>query len=121
MDQNHATPEDDYRRFVEKVRETGEVWGLRIEDSWAYCPSNEYEDTDVLVFWSDRASAQSHVQGEWSEHKPESIPLDEFIENWLPGMDEDGMLVGPNWDADLRGLEVEPQDMVEELTEDETD
>jgi len=120
MLQDRATSESDYRRFIEQVRENEEVWGLRSDDGWAYCASNEYEDTDILVFWSDRASAQRHVQGDWAKHKPTAIPLDEFIDNWLRGMHEDGALVGPNWDAGLCGLELEPSKLADNLTTDET-
>jgi hypothetical protein len=119
MPQDSATSESNYRRFIERVRESGEVWGLRSDDGWAYCASNEYEDTDVLVFWSERAEAQRHAQGDWAQHQPAVIVLDEFIENWLQGMDEDGALVGPNWDPEFGGLEVEPSDMADELTADE--
>lgn len=120
MLQDRAASEANYRRFIEQVRDTQEVWGLQSDEGWAYCASNEYEDTDVLLFWSDRAYAQSHAKGEWSRHKPVAIPLEEFIDNWLQGMDEDGVLVGPNWDTGLCGLEVEPGEVAEKLTSDET-
>ena len=121
MSQERAASEANYLRFIEQVRESEEVWGLRSDEGWAYCASNEYEDTDVLVFWSDQAYARKHVKGEWSSHEPVAIPLDEFIDNWLQGMDEDGLLVGPNWDVGLCGLEVEPQELAEKLTDDEAD
>jgi hypothetical protein len=120
MLQDNATSEDNYRRFIERVRKSGEVWGLRSDGGWAYCASNEYEDTDVLVFWSDRAYAQRHALGEWSGFTPTAISQDEFIDNWLHGMHEDGALVGPNWDAGLCGLEVEPHEVANKLTSDET-
>lgn len=120
MPQDRATSEDNSRRFVEQVRASGEVWGLRGEEGWAYCTSSEYEDTDVLIFWSDRAEAQQHAQGEWARHRPTAIPLEEFVDQWLEGMHEDGALVGPNWDADLCGSEMEPSDLADELTADET-
>ena len=120
MPPDSSTSENHSRRFVERVRESGEVWGLRGEEGWAYCTSSEYEDTDVLIFWSDRAAAQPHAQGEWARHRPTAIPLEEFIEQWLEGMHEDGALVGLNWDADLNGPEIEPSDLAEELTADES-
>ena len=119
MPQDRATSESNYRNFIERVQDSGEVWGLRCDEGWAYCASNEYEDTDVLVCWSDRAYAQRHVQGDWSKHTPTAIPLDEFIDRWLQGMDDDGALVGPNWDADLCGLEVEPREIADQLITDE--
>ena len=35
---------------------------------------------------------------------------------WLTGMTEDGILVGPNWNDDLDGLEVEPDEVAQQLT-----
>jgi len=122
MSEERVSSKEHYRRFVEQVRETGEVWGLRGgEEEWAYCDSNEFEDTEVLLFWSDRAEAARHAQGEWSGHRPTVISLDKFIDQWLSGMDEDGALVGANWDADLHGLEMEPRDLAADLLDDETD
>lgn len=119
MTQNDSAGEKDYERFIAQILESEEVWGLNSKDGWAYCASNEYEDTDVLPFWSDRSAAEKHVKGDWRAHKPEPISLDDFIDIWLRGMDEDGALVGPNWSNDLAGLEVEPGDVVEKLTEEE--
>lgn len=115
MPDDNTTSESNYNRFIERVRESGQVWGLRGEDGWAYCESNEYEETDVLMFWSDRAGAQSHAQDEWSDHTPTEISLDEFIDNWLPGMDEDDALVGLDWTTDLSGPEIEPLDLADQL------
>ena len=119
MPPDRTTAEDHYRHFIGQVRERGEVWGLLAGEDWAFCESSEFEDTEVLVFWSDRAYAQRHVQGEWSKHRPTAIPLDEFIDRWLCGMDQDGALVGPNWDAGLDGLEVEPREVADKLTGDD--
>lgn len=112
-------PEGDYERFVKRVLASGELWGLRQgTDNWAYCASNEYEDTDVLVFWSSKADAQKHAQGDWSKHVAVPISLEDFLDRWLPGMDEDDALVGPDWGSSLDGVEVEPSELAEQLTED---
>lgn len=44
-----------------------------------------------------------------------ALSLDEFLEDWLPGMHEDVYLVGVNWNQDLEGLEIEPLDLLEEI------
>ena len=110
---------DDYQashdRFVREVRASGLVWGLQSDNGWAVCESNEYEDTDVYPFWSTEAEARVHSSDDWAGYKPASLELDLFIDTWLVGMEEDGVMVGTNWDADLMGLEVEPSDLHEEL------
>jgi len=110
-----ADMQQNYERFVTRVRESESVWGLKSDDGWAYCPSNEYE-CDVLLFWSDEAYARRHAVKEWEDYKPVAIDLDSFIDNWLKGMHNDGVLAGINFNADLAGLEVEPSKLAQELT-----
>lgn len=108
---------DNYDRFVSRVRESKTVWGLKSEEGWAYCPSNEI-DCDVLLFWSEEAYAKRHAVGDWSNYKPAAIPLASFIDNWLHGMHEDGVLAGANFNADLAGLEIEAIELAKALTSD---
>jgi hypothetical protein len=102
-------------RFIRDARTSGLVWGLQCDDGWAICESNEYEDTEVYPFWTEESAAAAHCTDDWAGFKPTSLALDLFIDTWLAGMSEDGVLVGTNWDADLMGLEVEPSDLAEEL------
>ena len=106
-----------YENFIKRVLKSGMVWGLENEKGWFVCESNEYEDTEVMPFWSDEAYARQcaiTIQ-EWSKYKPSSITLDEFLENWIYGMNEDDLLVGVNWNAKLIGLEVEPYELLKEF------
>lgn len=106
-----------YQRFIEDSLESGQVWGLQSEEGWVVVDSTEFEDSEVMPFWSDEAFAKSHCVGEWAEFKPVAMDLEEFVEDWLAGMAEDGILVGPNWNDDLEGLEVEPDELAEKLSE----
>lgn len=110
-----------YQRFIEGILESNQVWGLQSEDGWVVVDSTEFEDSEVMPFWSEEDFARHHCAGEWSEFKPAAMELDEFIEDWLVGMAEDGILVGPNWNADLEGLEVEPEELAQKLTEEPDD
>ncbi|MCU0736154.1 MAG: DUF2750 domain-containing protein [Methylotetracoccus sp.] len=105
-----------YQRFVENIQESGQVWSLQTPDGWVIVDSAEYEDSEVMPFWSEEAYAKQHCVGEWAHFTPAAIPFDEFVEDWLAGMDEDGVLVGPNWNAELDGLEVEPIEILKLLT-----
>ena len=115
MTQLTDDPQDNHDLFIRRVKETGIVWGLKADDDWAVCESNEYEDQVVFPFWSDEADARIHCVDEWADYAPATIPVDEFAKDWLVGMEEDDVLVGTNWDADLSGAEVEPMDLAEEL------
>jgi hypothetical protein len=110
-----------HERFVREVLETGLVWGLKSDQGWAVCESGEYPGTDVYPLWSRESDARRHCTDEWSAYTPASLDLDVFIDTWLAGMIEDGVLVGTNWDDELSGMEVDPDELAAELTEGDSD
>jgi hypothetical protein len=117
MLQDSAITQANYDRFISRVLDSGEVWGIQHENgTWATSQSNDHEDILIYVFWSDKAYAQRHCKEQWSNSKPSKIDLDSFIDNWLKGMHEDGHLVGPNWDTNFFGKEIEPIEIAQRLT-----
>ena len=105
-----------YENFIKRVSENEIVWGLESKDGWFVCESNEYEDTPVMLFWSDKAYAeQCKQQHELTDYQPAFLTIDEFIDQWLYGLEQDGLLVGLNWSAKLIGLESEPMDVLDAL------
>lgn len=112
--------DENYNRFIEESLATGCVWGLETEDGWALCPSNSNDDIDVLPLWSQPEYAEIHRVDEWRSYKVVPISLEELLDEWLPGMHEDVTLVGPNWNTQLEGDEVEPLDMLEDFSEETT-
>jgi len=110
-----ADLEANKQRFVERVLKSKLVWGLHSNEGWAYCPSN-HSDADVLLFWSDESYARRHAVKEWANYSATSIQLDSFIDNWLCGMHQDGVLAGVNFNGDLAGIEIEPIELAHALT-----
>ncbi|QPC47637.1 DUF2750 domain-containing protein [Mangrovibacillus cuniculi] len=104
-----------YDAFLRKVVENKKVWGLEHNGMWCVCESTEYEDTLVMPFWSDEAYARQCNINEWSHYKPTPIPLEIFLSNWIYGMNEEGHMVGVNWNSKLIGVEVEPFDLLDEI------
>ena len=95
--------------FVEESKSNQKIWGLRNEEGWLACDSTEFENSEVMPFWSAKADAESHNVEEWADFEVLDIPLDIFVEDWLLTLAEDGVLVGTNWNAQLEGKEVESQ------------
>lgn len=101
-----------YRRFVERVVEEDEVWVLVGADHrGAWVESNQYAAADgepvvVHLIYSAAAYARQHAVGEWAHMQPVAVSLDDFLDGPLLGMHEAGDLVGPDFNADLAGLEV---------------
>lgn len=98
-------------RFAQTVLESALIWGLKGEDGWAVCASIEFEDTDVMPFFSSQQAAQALCHDEWQDYTPHSIKLEEFIDDWLPGMHEDDVMLGLDWNTEMEGLEAEPADL----------
>lgn len=103
-------------RMVVECLENGCVWGLQdAEENWALVGSTDNESIDVIPFWSDRELAQALCNGDWDIYKPVAIEMEEFLDDWLPGMHADVLMVGINWNEDLDGQEMEPLDVLEEF------
>jgi hypothetical protein len=108
------TDEEAHSRFIAGVVDGEHVWGLSTEDGFLACESDEAEERAVLPFWSDAEEAQT-AQSEVESSEVDSIELFDFLFRWLPGMDDDDVLVGTNWTADLEGKEVEPIALQDEI------
>lgn len=113
--QDRASSIENHERFVRRVLEARQVWGLKSQDGWAVCDSTEFSERSVMPFWSDRAYAQRAAREAWSHYAPATLTPTQFVETWLVGMSADGILVGTNWDTNNCGLEVEPADLAQQL------
>lgn len=102
-------------RFCARAAASGEVWVLTEGDDCAVVESEEYEEAEVMPFWSDREAAERAASGDWAQYSPGVVPLDEFLTDWLPRMDTDGYLIGPDWSDELEGDEIEPSELFRRL------
>lgn len=107
--------DENYDRFIDDALATGCVWGLESDEGWALCPSVNNDDISVMPLWSQPEFAKLHCAEEWAGYKVIPISLEELLDDWLPGMHEDVLYVGVNWNAELEGEEVEPLDLLEDI------
>ncbi|MFL0811108.1 MAG: DUF2750 domain-containing protein [Agarilytica sp.] len=115
LDRVNEALDEVYEGFIESAIETGCVWGLEGDDGWALCPSESNSDIDTMPLWSDPDKAKLHCKDEWSHYKPVPVSLEELLDEWLPGMHEDVLFVGIDWNEALEGEEVEPLDLLEDI------
>jgi len=107
--------EENFERFIAEAVDTGCVWALEGREGFALCPSVDNEEIDVMPFWSQPEFAKTHCKEEWGKYEAVPIALDELLDEWLPGMHGDLVLVGGNWNSAMEGLEIEPLDLTEEI------
>ncbi len=105
MDKNNDLFANQLSQFISTAKSTQKIWGLRAEDGWLSCES-EQSDKEVMLFWSTQEKATSQAIDEWSEFEVLEIPLDIFVEDWLLTLAEDDVLIGIEWDENLTGAEL---------------
>ena len=105
-----------YDRLIIESLDLGCLWGLCDEQGqWALVESSTDATIGVMPFWSHAELATPLCCGEWCIYKPVAIELEEFLDDWLPGMHTDVLMVGANWNAELEGREIEPLDLLEDF------
>lgn len=114
--------QESHQKFITEACANGLVWGLEKDEEFATSISDQFEDEDgqpveMICVWSDKASALACAKDDWAEHIPMEIPLADFIEKWCLGMDDDGLMVGTNFDENLFGTEADPLELIIEIHE----
>ena len=122
MFKNHIDIKLKHQTFVKRVCETSIVYALKNGHGFATSSSNELEDENgkpigIICFWSEVNLAKLCVKNEWNDYEPIEINLAEFIENWCIGIENDGLLIGTNFDKDMFGFEIEGYELILELIE----
>ncbi len=80
-----------YENFIKVVADWEEVWGL-YQDGWALAATNDGQE--VFPVWPAKEYAQLCATNEWSGYKPASFSLVDFMEELLPNLKNDGVLLG---------------------------
>ncbi|GFD82704.1 hypothetical protein KUL118_55660 [Tenacibaculum sp. KUL118] len=121
MFQDHITIKNRHKKFIKTVCETEIVYGLKNKKGFATSSSVHYNDENgepvgVICFWAEKVRAKSCIKDGWKSYKPTEIPLSEFMENWCVGMENDGLLIGTQFDQNMFGFEAEPLELIMDLS-----
>lgn len=112
---DHEGLDPAYAAFLDAAVQGGLVWGLEDEQGWALVPSEAVPECDVLPLWADAGTAAACACDDWADFTPQAIPLDALLQDWLPGMAADGLLVGVAWTSELEGVEAPPLELQADL------
>jgi hypothetical protein len=106
-----------YAYFLERIVETGQVWALKDTGGFVMM-GDDLGESFVPVWPSERFAAAYASPGEI----PEPIPLDAWIERWLPGLKRDGsgIAVFPTGECSGAVVEIDAhrEDLEDELGDD---
>ena len=107
------------KAFITEALKTRVVYFLEMENGSAESTeSNEFFDDDddpvrVIPFWSKSYLPYAR---KYSDNCPmHKLTLEDFVNLWLPGMNNDGVVVGLNWDQNGIGSEWLPTDLLDKL------
>lgn len=120
MIQDSIIIEQRHKRFIKTVCESGIVYGLKNNEGFATSSSVNYENDEgeaigIICFWAEKYLAKSCIEKDWLNYKISEILLSDFIENWCVGMENDGLLIGTEFDRNMFGFESEPMELILEL------
>lgn len=120
MIQDSVLIEKRHKRFITNVCESEIVYGLENQEGLATSSSVHYEDevgepVEIICFWAEKSLAKSCIKDGWADYKISEVSLSDFMENWCVGMDNDGLLVGTEFDQNMFGFETEPLDLILDL------
>jgi hypothetical protein len=102
-----------YEYFVKRAASHGELWGLRGAGGWVV--AGDDEGNKHFPVWPHPRFAEACATGPWDGEKPVAIDVDEWIEAWLPKLEEDGMRVAVFQKPDEQGVGVAPERLKKDL------
>ncbi|WP_299516242.1 DUF2750 domain-containing protein [uncultured Rummeliibacillus sp.] len=104
-----------YEYFIKKVADFEEVWGL-FDDGWAI--SEDDNGNPLMPFWPKKEFANLCAVDDWKNYKAEKIELEDFMQEWLPGMKVDGIKPSIFWnnvDSSVLDIDTLFLDLADEL------
>lgn len=100
--------------FYKEVAENRKVW--TVKDSGGFPAPKNAEGKRAQPFWSSLSRAQKFIKTvpAYPGFEPYEISWVEFSSRWVPGLKQDGLLVGINWSgAKATGYDLEPEKVKE--------
>ncbi len=94
-----------FYHFIARIVDWEEVWSLKSDTGWV---TVESEGRKAAPFWPHPEYAQAFANQHWQGTKPESITLEKFVKNWLPGMEKDALFAAVFPNLNMQGIVVEP-------------
>ena len=106
---------DRYEHLVSRIADWEEVWSLRDETGWVLSETDE--GARSIPVWPHPEYARRCAEGRWKGNEPASIGLQAFMDKWLPGMENDGLLVMAFPTPLGKGVQVSPVELKRRLQE----
>jgi hypothetical protein len=80
-----------YDYAVEKMADWEKVWSQSNAQGWVL--TGTVEEKEVVPIWPHPRFAQLCATGVWADCDPRMITLNDWLEEWLPGLSKDDRLI----------------------------
>ncbi|BAJ00873.1 DUF2750 domain-containing protein [Shewanella violacea] len=112
-DASQMTPEARYDYFVEQVKTEEILWTLQDDDG---CVMLTTEEEDCIPMWPSEEAAKSWAVDDWESCIPLAIPVSEWLERWVPGMQDDDLFVAVYPVQEDLGVVIPPYELEQRIT-----
>ena len=102
-----------YSHFVRQVADWQEVWSLRSDDGWVLLGDSDGQE--YVPVWPHARYAEAFATDGFSGSSPTAIPLDAWLERWLPGIAADGRSIAVFPVSPSRGVTVSTEQLRADL------
>jgi hypothetical protein len=111
----HQTAEKQYRYFVNRCADWGEVWGLAVDGSdWAMM-DDESGEASLFAVWPHRRYAEACRQREWEHREPTAMDVHTFLDDLIPRLIADGVDMAVFPLPDRRHVPMKPRQLRSDL------
>ncbi|MFC3852357.1 DUF2750 domain-containing protein [Salinispirillum marinum] len=107
-----ATAQTRFDHCLSQAISSATVWTLRGDDGGVLMSS---EGHSCVPIWPDAEFAAEYAEEDWADCAPYAIPLNAWMDRWLPGLQKDGLRVVVFPDAAEEGIVIAPKDLKKSL------
>jgi len=100
---------------MKKFADQEEIWSLKDQNGWVL--TRTPQGVDAVPIWPHAQYAAECTRGVWAGATPEVIQLDEWIEDWLPGIKNDSRLIAVFPSPDANGAVLASDEFARDLQE----
>lgn len=111
----NLTDEQRYDLFMQQLMMNKSAWIL-VDEYGAVMLKSEDSEEDYVPFWPSEELAADWATEDWKHCEPKQLSFDDIQEKWLPGMEEDDLLLLIFPALDLQGRIFYPWEFGDVLT-----
>lgn len=104
-----------YEYFINKIADWEEVWSIQDGEGWGLMGDDTGKE--LVPIWPAEKYVSACCTGFWKGCNPKAIPLNYWLEKWIPGMLNDGRMCAVFPLLSDKGVVVDPNKLEVDIRE----